>query len=109
MNRLLLASLLIVTGIPAYAGYDSNIQGVLTGVWNYDDRDSIYIHLNDQPASHPVCNPTYFVIDASVPADRRHMMYSRLLLAYAAGETINIGYDGSGDCAEGSIRVKRVG
>ena len=45
----------------------------------------------------------------SVPADRRHMMYTRVLLAYTSGEGINIGYDGTGTCAEGYIRVERVG
>jgi hypothetical protein len=109
MGRSLLAVCLVTICARADAVYDSNIQGVLSGVWNYEDRDSIYFHLNNQPASHPVCNPTYFVIPSSVPADRRYMMFTRLLLAYASGETINIGYAGTGVCAEGSIRAIRVG
>jgi len=109
MRRSWLLACLFFVCVPGFAEYDTNVQGVLSGVWNYDDRDSIYFHLSNQPASHPTCSPTFFVIDSATPIDRRHMMYTRLLLAYASGETINIGYDGAGNCAEGSIRVKRVG
>jgi hypothetical protein len=36
-------------------------------------------------------------------------MLARLLLAKASGEVLNLGYDATGDCAEGYIRVHRVG
>ena len=51
----------------------------------------------------------YFSIDASVPAERKSIVVSRLLTAHAMGKPINIGYDKVGDCSSGRIRVHRVG
>ncbi len=109
MIRAFAALMLLLAVTPGHAFYNANIQGVVTGVWTYDDRDSIYVHLDTQPTSHPTCNPLYFVIDPSLSADRRHMMHARLLLAYSSGEVINIGYDNAGNCVEDYIRVHRVG
>lgn len=94
----------------AFAIYNANLSGVITHVTTYADTDSIYIVLNNQPTSHTgSCNPVSFVIDSSVPLERRKMMLARALAAHATGETINIGFDSTGNCADGYIRAHRVG
>jgi hypothetical protein len=75
----------------------------------YADVDYIYVQLNTQPSTHPSCNPGYFVISGSVPAERRKAMFAQLMVAKVAGDPINLGYDNTGDCADGYIRVHRVG
>ena len=67
------------------------------------------ITLNNQPKSHPKCKSNYFVIPSSVPQNRREMLLSRLLTAYAMKEKVNIGYDNSVECANSYIKVHRVG
>ncbi|WP_104401524.1 hypothetical protein [Vibrio penaeicida] len=101
--------LLIFASGTAFANYNSNMTGVLKGVFVYTDGDYIYLTLENQPKSHPTCKPNYFVIPDTVPSDRRQMLLSRLLTAYASKETVNIGFDARGDCAHGYIRVHRVG
>ena len=91
------------------AGYNANMQGVVTTVVTYAGGDYIYFKLHNQPTSHPLCKTDFFVIHASTPPDRLDRMLSRLLTAYTTGETVNIGYDDAGDCAHGRIRVHRIG
>jgi len=100
---------LMLVALSSGATYNANMTGQLEGVWTYADSDQIYFRLLNQPASHPGCSPIYFVIPASVPLDRRKMLYARLMVAYATKETVNIGYDNQGDCADGYIHVHRVG
>lgn len=85
------------------------MQGTLTGVYVYTDGDYIYFRLNNQPTSHPKCKSNYFVIPSTVPQNRREMLLSRLLTAYSMKEKVNIGYDNSVECANGYIKVHRVG
>jgi hypothetical protein len=94
---------------PSSAKYNDNMQGVLTGVYVYTDGDYIYFTLNNQPTSHPKCKSNYFVIPSTVPQNRREMLLSRLLTAYSMKERVNIGYDNSVECANGYIKVHRVG
>ncbi len=107
--RVLIVSLTFLIPVSASAAYNSNIRGVLQGVYVYSDGDYIYFRFEQQPTSHPGCNPYYFVIHGSVPENRRNTMLSRLLTAYAMKENVNIGYDAQGDCSNGYIRVHRVG
>lgn len=93
----------------ASAVYNANMSGVVTAVWTYTEHDTIYFQLSTQPATHPSCEPWAFVIPSEVPADRRKALLARLMMAKATGETINIGYDNAGDCADGRIRAHRVG
>ncbi len=109
MRNLALGFLLLVVSSTSNAVYNANTGGVVAWVATYADIDSIYFALNNQPSSHPSCSPNYFVIPATVPADRRKAMLTSLLIARTTGEAINIGYDATGDCAEGYIRVHRVG
>jgi hypothetical protein len=104
-------SLFILTALAgnAEAVYNANLAGQLDGFWAYSDGDYILFRLKNQPATHPTCNPSFFVIPDTVPADRRKMMFARLSLAYATQESVNIGYDNVGDCASGYIHVHRVG
>jgi hypothetical protein len=95
--------------VPASAEYNANIQGTLRDVLVYTDMDHILFRFVNQPTSHPACSPNYFAIDASVPAERRAALYARLMTAYSLNEVVNIGYDDSGNCANGYIRVHRVG
>lgn len=90
------------------AGYNSNHKSELSGVFVYSGSDHIYVTLKSKPATS--CNNTYFVIDNTVQENRRQMLLSRLLLAFASKETVNIGYDKeSGDCVDGYVRIHRVG
>src|SRR5688572_14925546 len=95
--------------VAARAAYNANMSGIPTTVATYADGDYIYIALSNQPATHPRCNPSFFVITAAVPLANRQMMLAQLLAAKFAKEPVNIGYDSSGDCADGYIRVHRVG
>ena len=108
MKNLLISALLIFASIQANAVYNSNMKGVIKNLMVYADSDHIYLVLTNQPKVHPACKPNYFVIPATVTPGRRQMMLSRLLAAYAAKENVNIGYDGTGDCADGYIRVHRA-
>lgn len=94
---------------PASAVYNANITGEISQIITYADTDSIYVRLVNQPTSHPACTPSLFAFPASIPADRRKILLARLLTAYAQHEVVNIGYDSSGDCADGYIRGHRVG
>jgi hypothetical protein len=94
---------------PAGAVYNANMSGVLATVATYADGDFIYITLQNQPTTHPSCNPAFFVIPETVPADRRKAMLARLMVAWTTGEAVNIGYDSTGSCAGGYIQVHRVG
>src|SRR5215510_9326163 len=109
MTKAMTLAAMILVSNPALAVYDANMSGVLHGVLTYADTDSIYIRLTNQPTSHPACNAAYFVIDGSVTSERRKMMLARLLTANASGESINIGYDDVGNCADapssGRIRM----
>jgi hypothetical protein len=93
----------------AHAAYNANTGGVVTFVATYTDGDYIYFQLNNQPTSHPQCNPGYFVITEDVPVNRRNQAFAQLLAAKQTGEPVNIGYDNAGDCAHGYIRAHRVG
>ncbi len=95
---------------PAHAGYDENIVGPLEGFYVYANVDYVFLRLKNQPTTHDGCKPDYFVINSSVPVDRRKAMLARLSLAYALQEPINIGYAAHGDCSDGGyIQVYRVG
>lgn len=104
-----LIGLTLLGSAPLLAAYNANMVGVVTGYWSYMDTDDVYFTLSNQPSAHPACNPSFFVIPSSVPADRRKMAFARLAQAYVAGEPINIGFDATGECAIGYIRVHRVG
>ena len=93
----------------AWSGYDANMKGMVKHTAVYTSGDYIYFTLENQPSSHPGCNPAYFVISESVPYERRQMLLSRLLMAYASKENVNIGYDSQGGCTHGYITVHRVG
>lgn len=109
MKKIIALTMLALFSTQALAVYNANMSGQIDGVITYADTDSIYIRLKNQPTSHQTCSAALFAIDATVSLDRRKMMLSRLLAAYATGEVINIGYDSTGYCADGYIRVHRVG
>lgn len=108
MNKVLIMLGLLIS-FTSQAAYNANMRGEIQGVYVYTDADHIYVILKNQPSSHPACNPNYFVIPASVPYERRQMLLSRLLTAYASKEVVNIGYDATGSCANGYIQIHRVG
>jgi hypothetical protein len=91
-----------------HAYYNANIQGVITSVRVYDDG-MVLVTLDNQPTSHPVCNPSYFATDATLDPDIRAMLLSRALVAKSSGETVQIGYDNAGNCANGYIRIHEIG
>src|SRR5215471_13902423 len=63
--------------MPAGAVYNANMSGVVTFVATYMEGDAIYIRLNNQPSSHPGCDPTYFVIPADIAQNRRNQALAR--------------------------------
>ena len=108
VRKLLLAAAAAMIPVAAFATYNANGGFAITGVLTYTETDSIYIQVS-APPSHGGCSNSFFVIPATTPVERRKILLARLLLAKATTETINIGYDGTGDCADGYIRVHRIG
>ncbi len=108
MKKLIVAMLFMLASMALHAGYNANTSSEIKHVAIYTEGDYIYFSLKNPP-EHPVCKNTHFVIDGSVSYERRQMLLSRLLMAYASKEVVNIGYDGEGNCAHGYVRVYRVG
>ena len=104
----LIAMLVALVPVAASATYNANGGFSVTGVLTYTDTDSIYITVSSPPA-HSGCSNAFFVIPATTTPDRRKILLARLLLAKATNESVNFGYDGTGDCADGYIRVHRIG
>lgn len=109
VKNIIIGAFIMCTTIPSHAVYNDNLKGIIKHVGVYTDGDYIYITLENQPTAHSACKPNHFVITEEVPSERRAMILSRLLTAYAMKETVNIGYDSNGDCAHGYIRVHEVG
>lgn len=94
----------------ADAVYDSNISGKIVHLITYDNSNLILIQLENQSTlSGHNCSYVFFAIDPTTTEGRLDRMYSRAMLAFGSGTPINIGYDGNGNCANGYIRVHRVG
>lgn len=108
VRKLLLAAAAAMIPVVASATYNANGAFVVSGVATYTETDSIYVYVVSPPA-HSACNNSFFVIPGATPLERRQALLARLLLAKATGEAVNFGYDATGDCAEGYIRVHRVG
>lgn len=94
--------------IAAHATYNANINDVISNVRVYDDG-LVLLRVQNQPTTHPACNPNYFAIDNTLDPDIRAMLLSRALIAKSSGEITNIGYDGLGSCARGYMRVHQIG
>jgi len=101
--------LLLFVVSPLYAQYNANMKGVVTDVLIYSDSNLVLFRLDNQPSTHPLCAVDYFSIGVDIPYDRVKSLISRLLMAKATKERINIGYDAVGDCSQNRIRVHRVG
>jgi hypothetical protein len=108
VRKLLTGALAALVPAAAFAVYNTNGGFLITGVLTYTDTDSIYIMVSTPPA-HSGCSNAFFVIPSTTPVDRRKILIARLLLAKATNESVNIGYDGTGDCADGYIHVHRIG
>lgn len=107
--KIFISLVLFVFQFPAFAVYNANITGEVGGVYAYTDGDYIFFFLKNQSISHPSCGTSYFVIDSDTPVERRKVLYARLLLAYSTHEQVTIGYDSVGSCAQGQLRVYRIG
>ena len=101
--------LLLVSMGPAVATENAYISGKIEAIIAYTYQDTVLIRLVNQPTSHPACAATHFAISASTTEARRNRVLSRLLTAFGTGETVIIGYDNAGNCADGYIRIERVG
>lgn len=108
IRKLLMAALAAMIPASAFAVYNTNGGFIVTAVATYTDTDSIYINVSSPPA-HSACNNSYFVVSGSIPLERRKAILAQLLIARTTRETINFGYDATGDCAESYIRVHRIG
>ncbi len=109
MKKILFAFGALVLSANSWATYNANIKGTLTIVALYTDDDFIYLRTDNMPESHPTCKTNYFVISDDIPLERRQMLLSRLMMAYASKEEVNIGYDKDGNCIHGYMRVHRAG
>ncbi|MDW6005460.1 hypothetical protein SBX37_21550 [Vibrio mangrovi] len=69
----------------------------------------ILFRINNQPTSHPTCKSDYFAIATDVKDVAASRMLSRLLVAHTTRAPVTIGFDNSGGCGNGYIRVYRVG
>jgi hypothetical protein len=107
--RSLTVLLLLGSATVAQGGYNANLSGTVTSVAVYADGDYVLFRLLNQPTTHASCDPEYFVIAETIPQSRRSQMYAQLIAAKYSGEPLIIGYDSSGDCSHGYIRVHRVG
>ena len=109
MKHIITTLIFVIACGHASAGYNANMRGVVTHVLTYTQDGRVYFRLDNQPGSHPACSTDYFSIDASVEPNVRQQLLSRLMIAYATGESVNVGYDDESDCSHSRIRVHRVG
>ncbi len=110
MKKALLLVVVLTFSDLSFAGYDANFSGKITHVLTYPGTTKIYIRVEGQPTSHPVCTSLdYLSIPSDISAESRNLVMSRILSAYATGEKINIGYDKTAGCSDNRIRVYRVG
>ena len=91
-----------------HATYNANIAGVINNLRVYDDGLVLFT-LTTQPTSHPACNANYFALEKTMDPNFKAMLLSRALVAKSSGETIKIGYDNAGSCANNYIRVHMIG
>ena len=109
MNKFIIILVFLLGNINiSYAGYNDNMVGEVTAVMTYSSG-LILFRLHNQPSSHPSCNRGYFAIATDVSDIATNRMLSRLLIAHTTKAPVNIGFDNAGDCANGYIRVHRVG
>ncbi len=110
MKRLIAIVLVLSVSSYSHAGYNANFVGKITKVLTYPYSNEVLIRVEGQPTSHPTCTSLdYLSIAPDVTDAARQVVISRILMAYASGEAINIGYDKEGDCVSGRIRIHRVG
>ena len=104
----IIASLVFASNL--YADYDDNFTGKVINVLTYPYSKQILIRVEGQPTTHPICtNFDCMVIEANIDNEARQLVFSRLLMAYASGERVNIGYDSKDECSGARIKVYRVG
>jgi tRNA A37 threonylcarbamoyltransferase TsaD len=109
MKKMMVAMLLAIPLI-ASANYDANFTGTITQVLTYTHSDEILITVSGQPTSHPICTSfDHMAIDTAIPSERRQVVLSRILLAYASGTPVNIGYDSKDECIGSRVKIYRVG
>lgn len=108
--RFLFISFIFLSGA-VNAGYNSNFLTQLEGVYVYSDMNHIYIKTSTPAplSANSTCSNKYIVVDGEISSDRRNAILSRLLLAYASKETINIGYDNAANCVGSYVRLYRAG
>lgn len=76
----------------------------------YPYSKQILIRVEGQPTAYPICsNFDYMVIEANIDNEARQLVFSHLLMAYASGEIINIGYDSKDECVGSRIKIYRIG
>lgn len=108
VRNILIAAFAAFVPAAGFAYYNTNGSFVVASVATYTETDSIYVSVTAPPA-HAACNNSFFVIPGATPVERRKALLARLLVAKSTGETLNFGYDATGDCAEGYVRLHRVG
>lgn len=107
MNYVIILVLLCFS-LPSTADYNANHASEIAGIFVYTSSDDIYVQLKDKPDTG--CKNNYFIIPNDIPEARRANLLSRLMLAYATKDKINIGYDSTdANCINGYVRIHRIG
>ena len=110
MKKYLVCLSIMLLPVTTLANYDKNFTGRITHVLTYTHTNELLIRVEGQPTSHPKCSQfDYMAIDSSIPADRRQVVLSRILLAYTSGKPVNIGYDSKDECVGSRVKIYRVG
>jgi hypothetical protein len=113
---MILGGFALLLGNTADATYNTNLTGTIVSFATYDNGE-ILVVLSNQPSSNGSSSAAFFELDppgiagSTVANDAAFgRMTARLALAYAAGQSVNLGYDNASNCAAGGyIRVYRVG
>lgn len=110
LKRIFLFAIIIAASNVSGAGQNDAVSGKVLRVIVYPSGN-VLIQTDNQPASHPTCNTSYFAIDANLGDQLINRMMSRALAAHASGETLNIGFDNTSAtvCVSGNLKVLRIG
>lgn len=99
----LLCAIAVLTSVPAYAGWTSNVTGTVDQIVQYPpdvwSGQTVFFHISNMPTTGCALND-YFEISAATITDPVVLknMLATILTAKATGQTVEIGYDSGASC-----------